>query len=242
MKQKARHRASRKARAAHRQQVFLRAVVGSLVLCAAVSATPIVPAQTVATGSHPRSESRQNPEHFVWVHHFDAEGLRAFRSRASVLLNRLRDDGQLKVGENFTLGLEGDRGDDGKLTNLEFTGAAASDAKWQEFARELASSMNDGGVFRPLKDTSRVALSLTLDGRNAALSAVSTLSSEESAQRQAKDYKALLTLVRSDGFDLDIAVVLNNMLVSANGKRLSMRLEMSREQAGNLLRRYVSLP
>ncbi|HYY41595.1 MAG TPA: hypothetical protein VE775_02615, partial [Pyrinomonadaceae bacterium] len=36
--------------------------------------------------------------------------------------------------------------------------------------------------------------------------------------------------------------VLNNMTASANGKRLALRLEMSRERAGNLQRQHLLIP
>lgn len=38
------------------------------------------------------------------------------------------------------------------------------------------------------------------------------------------------------------AVVFNHMHTSANGKQLVMKLEMTREAAGNLLRKHLALP
>ncbi len=58
----------------------------------------------------------------------------------------------------------------------------------------------------------------------------------------ARSRVAALTLPRFVSHAEPSPIVLNNMTVSANGKWHSLRLEMSREQAGNLLRKYVSLP
>jgi hypothetical protein len=54
--------------------------------------------------------------------------------------------------------------------------------------------------------------------------------------------ESLLAPARLIRHDDDLAIVMNNMTLSANGKQLVMYLELSREQAGNLLRKHLSLP
>lgn len=67
----------------------------------------------------------------------------------------------------------------------------------------------------------------------------------ESAQRGrvlARGYDYLFKAARVNQPGRNEALVISNMTASANGKQFAVKLEMSREQAGNLLRQRLSLP
>jgi hypothetical protein len=86
-----------------------------------------------------------------------------------------------------------------------------------------------------------VTITLKWDERaSARLHAV--VSSTEQAEQLAQTYNALVGFGRLNRRGREGVEILNNMAFSANGKRLTMRLELTREMAGNLLRKHTSLP
>jgi hypothetical protein len=58
----------------------------------------------------------------------------------------------------------------------------------------------------------------------------------------ANGYNAMLAIGRATERESDTVEVLNNMIFSASGKQLSMKLELTRAQVGNLLRQHLSIP
>ena len=151
----------------------------------------------------------------------------------------LIESGELSTQDVFDFTLEADRDANGKFRNVKFTEAAAANGRWQSLAGEFVAALSDSGALSALKGADHLTITLRLDERaSARLNAV--VNSAEQAAQLAQNYNTLLDLARFSG--RDGVEVLNNMAFNANGKWLTMQLEMSREQAGNLLRKHLSLP
>lgn len=205
----------------------MRAVVGSLVLCAALAP------HALAQESH---AYRQTPD----AKEFRPINARPFRDLLAKTQGLIAA-GELKPQDVFDFTLEAERNPDGTLRDIKFTEAAAANGRWRPLAREFVSVLSDSGVLSALTDADRLTITLRLDERaSARLQAV--VKSAEQAAKLAQTYNALLDFERVSQRGRAAVEVLNNMAFSANGKQLSMRLEMTREQAGNLLRKHLSLP
>lgn len=220
--------------AAGRQQVFLRAVVGSIVLCAALGAS--ASAQTAAS-SHELSEQAAADEQLQ----------RARSQRLHELLAEIRNHVQLADFESdrsfsITLDAEAVGNEDDPLHSFKVECGRETDEFWCETTSQLVAALRGGILHNLLKDARRVNCALKLDGDHAVAHLVADFSTPAHAGDKAHTHKIFIARVRQDYEGSDLALVLNNMAVSANGKQLAMKLEMSRAQAGNLLRQRLSLP
>jgi hypothetical protein len=215
------------ATAKRRQALLVRAVVGSLVLCAALA--PAALAQ--GAPAH-----RQTPD----TKEFRPINARPFRD----LLAKTRgliEAGELSARDTFDFTIKAERNANGTLRDIRFTEAATANGRWHPLVREFVAVLSDSGVLAALKDADHLTITLRLDSRASAhLHAV--VNSAEQAAELAQNYNTLLYLTRSGQRGRDGVEILNNMAFSANGKQLSMRLEMTREMVGNLLRKHTSLP
>ena len=214
------------ATAKRRQALLVRAVVGSLVLCAALAPH--------ALAQESPAFRQQTPD----TKEFRPVNARPFRE----LLAKTRaliEAGELNPQDVFDFTLEAGRNPDGTLSDIKFVEAAAANGRWRTLVREFATVLSDSGALSALTDADRVTITLRLDERaSARLHAV--VNSTEQAAQLAQNYNALVALGRLSG--REGVEIFNNMAFSANGKQLTMQLVMTREQAGNLLRKHTSLP
>lgn len=148
--------------------------------------------------------------------------------------------GEIDLSGTLEMVVEGDRNDDGSLDNIIITGAAASNPKLLELAREAVIAISDSRMLSFLEDARHLRLTLRLDPQTVAAQALTELESSQRAAERARGYNALLAYGRIAKKGQPEAEVWNNMTVSANGKQLVMRLEMSREAAGNLLFKNIT--
>jgi len=213
-----------------RQALLVRAVVGSLVLCAALAP------HALAQDSSPAAAGRQTST----AQEFRPINARPFRELLTKTQGLIAA-GELDPQDVFDFTLEARRDADGTLRDFKFTEAAAANGRWRTLAREFVAVLSDSGALSALTDADHLTITLRLDERaSARLHAV--VNSAEQAAQLAQNYNALLDVARLTGRDRAGVEILNNMAFNANGKQLTMRLEMTREMAGNLLRQHTSLP
>lgn len=217
---------------AQRQQALLvRAVFGSLVLCAALAP------QASAQGT---SQQKVSPE----IARLLRVNNQTFNSLLSSVVREIDKETYEGLG---LLEVTVEAGVDELNTrpfNTSISYGKATEPHWNERDRVIGfvAGFGASGGFNRIENARHLSYTLKLNEQNAGLSAVATVTSELRATQKAQSYNSFLDAVRSAERDEKVVVVLNNMTVSANGKQLIMQLEMSRQQAGNLLRKYVSLP
>jgi len=206
----------------------VRAVVGSLVLCAALAP------HALAQESPAFRQQTPDTKEFRPI---NARPFRDLLAKTRVLL----EAGELNPQDVFDFTLEAERNADGTLSDFKFTEAAAANGRWQPLVQEFVSVLSDSGALSTLTDADRVTITLKWDERaSARLHAV--VNSTEQAEQLAQTYNTLVGLGRLNRRGREGVEILNNMAFSANGKQLTMRLEMTREMVGNLLRKHTSLP
>jgi hypothetical protein len=153
----------------------------------------------------------------------------------------LIEAGELNPQDVFDFTLEAERNADGTLRDIKFTEAAAANGRWQPLMREFVVALSDSGALSALTDAERLTITLRLDERASARLHAAVASAEQAAQL-AQAYNALAAFGRLNRHGREGVEILNNMAFSANGKQLTMQLEMTREMMGNLLRKHTSLP
>ena len=211
-----------------RQALLARALVGSLVLCAALAPHAL---------GQESPAFRQAPD----AREFRPINARPFRELLAKT-RRLIEAGELTTEDAFDFTFEADRDADGTLRNVTLTEAEAGDGRWRPLAHELMAVLSESGALSALQEADHLTITLKLDGR-ASATLRSSLASGERAAELAQNYNALRHLARltqRGGREGDI--IFNNMAFAADGKQLTMRLEMTREMVGNLLRQHTSLP
>ncbi|MFL6284794.1 MAG: hypothetical protein ACJ74Q_16755 [Pyrinomonadaceae bacterium] len=162
--------------------------------------------------------------------------IKAFLARA----RRLNEQGKLDLSKPQLLTVEGDRREDGTLTNVTITGESASQPEFKRVAEEFVLSLNDSRALAFLNDVSHVRMNFVLDSARFRAETASDAPSEVRAAEMARGYRVLVNAGRLVRRGTDEGAVLNNMKVSASGKQLLMNLDMPREQLGNILLRQIT--
>jgi hypothetical protein len=210
----------------------VRAVVGSLVLCAALAPNALSQAGGAQGVYQPDAASEVKEFRPI-----NAVPFREVLKKAQ----RLIETSELYPQAAFDFTIEADRNADGTFRNIIITKAQAADGRWQPLVREFIAFLSASGALSALTDAEHLTITLKLD-ESASARLHTVVKSAEQAAQLAQNYNTLLDLGRFSQRGQAGVEVLNNMACSANGKQLTMQLEMSREMVGNLLRQQLSLP
>ena len=162
--------------------------------------------------------------------------IKAFLARSK----RLHEQGKLDLSKARSIVVEGDRQEDGTLTNVRIAGESAADPTLRAVAQDFVASVNDSHALAFLSDVSRVSMTFTLDGERFRATTASDAPSEARAEEMARGYRMLVNVGRIARRGTDEGAILNNMKVSSSGKQLLMNLDMPREQMGNILMRQIT--
>jgi hypothetical protein len=166
----------------------------------------------------------------------DIGPIRAFITRAKTL----NDQGKLDLTKPQTITVEGDRQADGTLTNVEITGASASNPEFRHVADDFVASVNQSHALKFLDEVSRMRMVFTLDGERFKAETASETPSAERADSMARGYRMMLNFARMAKRGTDDAALMSGMKISSSGKQLVMNFDMTREQMGNILLRQVT--
>src|SRR4028119_1413757 len=161
------------ANARRRQALLVRAVVGSLVLCAALAPTAL--SQTGGAQGVFQKDEATRVEEFRPLH------TRPFRELLAKT-QRLVEAGELSTQDVFDFTLEAERNPDGSLRDIRFTELAAANGRWQPLVREFIAVLSDSGALSQLKDADHLTITLRLDERASARLRAVVKSTEQAAQ------------------------------------------------------------
>lgn len=212
------------------RSLVLYAVLGTLAL--QVGGAPASRAQE----QQPQPSSQQGaPREVRGRAKFNPRPLREILRRAAEMHRR----GEINAADPASLTVEADINEDGSLASplVSFTGG---DVALKGFAHLLVEALDESRALGTMEGVTHVRLVLSLDGHNFSAGVLADASSPEQAERLSSGYNTLLGLARAHRKKAPEAVVFNNMTVSASGKQLSLRLDMTREALGNLLLRQVT--
>jgi pyruvate/2-oxoglutarate dehydrogenase complex dihydrolipoamide acyltransferase (E2) component len=153
---------------------------------------------------------------------------------------KLADEGKLDLSKRQAITVEGDRREDGTLTNPVIAGESASNPHFRRTAEEFVAALNESRVLQPLEGVSRVSMTFTLDGEKFNARTASETPSEARADEMARGYRMMLNVAKFMRRGTGEAAVINGMKVSASGKQLLMNLDTTREAMGNLMLKQIT--
>jgi hypothetical protein len=166
----------------------------------------------------------------------DMSPIRGFITRAK----QLHEQGKLDLSKPQTISVEGERQQDGTLTDVQITGESSSNAEFRRVAEDFVASVNQSHALKFLDDVSHMRMVFTLDGERFRADTASETPSAERADAMARGYRMMLNFARIAKRGTDEAAVMRGMKISSNGKQLLMNLDMPREQMGNILLRQIT--
>ena len=200
-------------------------------------ALSILPASALAGSSRLRSTQTQDQANDEAKRPVKVNG-RPFRALL-FKARRLKDEGALDLSRTLAVTIEADRNTDGTIENVAITGASSS-AGLEALTAEFVDALSESRALSFLEGARHVLMDFRLDPTTLAANLSTEVESDAHAARQARAYNALLVVARLSKRGQPVEAVYNNMTVSANGKQLAFKLEMSREAAGNLLLKQIS--
>ena len=216
---------------ARQQRILLRAVVGSLVISAALAAPAAAVAQTSREAQDGKSPVTEFPRG-------NTKQLAGVLSKAV----RLHADGLISWEDTFEITFEAGRAPDGSLRDPRVTSLAAVNGRWPELMREVVSALSEARLLAPAEDAERLNLTFKLDARAAYASVSFEARSAERAAHLKRAYEGLLYIGGVSKRGRPEEALFRSAYVTANGKQLALTLEMPREQLGNLLRQTRAIP
>jgi hypothetical protein len=221
---------------ARQQRLLLRAVVGSLVISAALAA-PHAAAQT------PSADARDRYKEVVTKYPYPADPATPFL-RVLVKAADLHRDGLIKSSDDtFEITFEAERHRDGSIHDLRVTSVAAVNGLWPSLMRELIEAVSRSRVLAPLEDVERLSFTLRLDDRRGAFAGLNfEARSSEHAEQLKNAYATLLQLAAARAQGRPEEALFRGANVTANGKQFALTLQMPRERLGNLLRQSLAQP
>ena len=162
--------------------------------------------------------------------------LRAFLVRSK----RLTEQGKLDISKPRTITVEGDRQDDGTLTNVQITGGSSSDPNFRRAAQDFVTALNESRALQLLETVSRVRMTFGLDASRFTVESTHDTPTEARAAEMARGYRVMVNVGRMAKRGTDEGALLSGLKISSSGKQLLMNLDMPREQMGNILHRQIT--
>ena len=217
---------------ARQQRLLLRAVVGSLVLSAALASNAAAQRQAAVLGGQPTAQ--ESPRTVPRVYAVPFRDL-------LVKVRRMVEDGDLKADDYFQFTVEAARNADGTLGDVRFTEQAAANGRWRALADEFVRVLSDSRALSYLEGVERLTLTVGLGDRFTA-SLAAEAPTEAAASRFEKTSALFLDIARRSQQGRPGAEILGAMRASAGGKRFAFTLDMTRAEAGNLLSTTRAIP
>lgn len=218
------------------QRLLLRAVVGSLVLSAALASNAASQQQqgTAVLGGAPTASPQESPRPVPRIY---AAPFRELLAK----MRRMAEAGEIKADDYFTFTFEAARDADGQLRDVRVTEQAAVNHRWRKLTGEFVTLLSDSRALSYLEGVERLTLTVSLGDRFTA-SLAADGPTDEAASRFEKTSALLLELARHSQRGRPGVEVLDGMRASSNGKRFAVTLDMSRAEVGNLLSQAKAIP
>jgi hypothetical protein len=153
---------------------------------------------------------------------------------------RMRDAGEINLEGTVELTVEADRQDDGRLTNVEITGGAASDEKMKHLAKEFVAALSDSKVLAVLEGAKHLQMKLKLDDKQIDVRVASDMASAAEASTKANGYSVMLWAGKKLKEGKDEEQIFNSVKVAAEEKQIVLTFNMPRKDAGALVSKLIN--
>lgn len=151
----------------------------------------------------------------------------------------MRDAKEIDLSGTLEMEVEGDRQEDGRLTNVEVTGAAASNPKLLQLAKDFIAAISDSKLLAALKGTNHLKMHVKLDGKEVAVRVLTEMTSESEAATMASGYNGLLFLGALSKKGKDEEALFKSVQIATEAKQIVLTFNMPRAVAGDLLSKLI---
>lgn len=148
--------------------------------------------------------------------------------------------GDIDLKQPLEVSIEADRQPDETLSNVQVTNVRGSrDENIRELAEDFARTLSDSRALGYLGDEwSHVQMQLNLNETDFQVRFALDMPTEQEATRKASSYNTFLSMGRMMRRGKDEGKILDNARIAADGNRVTMQVEMPREEAATLLAKY----
>jgi hypothetical protein len=151
----------------------------------------------------------------------------------------MRDAKEIDLSGTLEVEVEADRMEDGRLENVEVTGAATSNPKLLQLAKDFISAISDSKLLGPLKGTKHLKMQVKLDGKEVAVRVLTEMTSESEATTMASGYNGLLFLGALSKKGKDEELLFKSVQIAAEANQIVLTFNMPRAVAGDLLSKLI---
>ena len=149
----------------------------------------------------------------------------------------MRDTGKLDLNNPLQLSVEADLKPDGTLDNLEIKGETTPDML--ALAREFIQALSDSKALSFVQDANHVTMNLALDKEKVAVEVVTEVATEQRAEELARGFNGYLFFGQLNKKGTDEGEIWKSMKISSEDKKIMMKFDMKREDAGRMLSKQI---
>lgn len=136
--------------------------------------------------------------------------------------------------------VEADREENGVLTNVEIVpGAAASNPKLVQLAKEFVSALSDSRVLAALRGTRHLKMKVKLDDKDVSVRVLTEMASESEAESLSNGYNGLLYIGAMSKKGRDEEAIFKSVKITSEAKQIVLTFNMPRKAAGDLLSKLI---
>ena len=151
----------------------------------------------------------------------------------------MRDAKEIDLSGTLEMEVEGDRQEDGRLSNVVVTGAAASNPKLVQLSKDFISAISDSKVLAALKGTRHLKMKLKLDDKDVSVRVLTEMSSADEASIMSNGYNGLLWIGAQAKKGKDEEAIFKSVQIASEAKQVVLTFNMPRKAAGDLLSKLI---
>jgi hypothetical protein len=151
----------------------------------------------------------------------------------------LKDTGEIDLSGTLEMDVEGDRQEDGRLTNVVVTGAAASNPKLVQLSKDFIAAISDSKVLAALKGTRHLKMKLKLDPTDISVRVLTEMASASEASTMSNGYNGLLWIGAQTKKGKDEEAIFKSVQIASAANQIVLTFNMPRKAAGELLSKLI---
>lgn len=148
---------------------------------------------------------------------------------------KMKEAGEIDLTGTLEMSVEAERQDDGKLANVEITGASASDPKLHQLAKDFISALSDSQLLKVLDGARLLHLKVRLDDKQVSVRVMTELESADLASKKTNAYNGMLWLGALSKKGKDEEAIFKSVKINNEANQVVLTFEMPRKDAGALL-------
>ena len=151
----------------------------------------------------------------------------------------MRDAKEIDLSGTLEMEVEADREDDGRLSNVEVTGGAASNPKLEQLAKDFIAAISDSKLLAALKGTKHLKMQVKLDDKEVSVRVLTEMASAEEATKMSSGYNGLLFIGALSKKGKDEEALFKSVQIIPEDKQIILTFNMPRKTAGELLTKLI---